>query len=130
MYVLSYTWYTVWYTMAVSQISIQGSNHLFYNNLYIFFPSLLLCLVSKSDITVIKLKASEEKKNTALQKVVKFLDKMAAQDQKKARRHRLANKVDLICFCIYLTVLIVYAVVILYFSFGSRCEINQLDFWS
>uniref|UniRef100_A0A8C7VEE8 Neurotransmitter-gated ion-channel ligand-binding domain-containing protein n=1 Tax=Oncorhynchus mykiss TaxID=8022 RepID=A0A8C7VEE8_ONCMY len=84
--------------------------------------------VSKSDITVIKLKASEEKKNTALQKVVKFLDKMAAQDQKKARRHRLANKVDLICFCIYLTVLIVYAVVILYFSFGSSCEINHLEF--
>eukprot|EP00063_Salmo_salar_P083192 XP_014058027.1 PREDICTED: 5-hydroxytryptamine receptor 3A-like [Salmo salar] len=79
---------------------------------------------SKSDI-----KASEDE-NTALQKVVKFLNKMAAQDQTKAIHHRFANKVDLICFCIYLTVLIVYAVVILYFSFGSRCEINQLDFWS
>ncbi|XP_055752770.1 5-hydroxytryptamine receptor 3A-like [Salvelinus fontinalis] len=86
--------------------------------------------VSKSDITVIKLKASEEEKmNTPLQKVVKFLNKMAAQDQKKARRHRFANKVDLICFFIYLTVLIVYAVVILYFSFGSSCEINHLEFW-
>uniref|UniRef100_A0A8C7J6P8 5-hydroxytryptamine receptor 3A-like n=2 Tax=Oncorhynchus kisutch TaxID=8019 RepID=A0A8C7J6P8_ONCKI len=80
---------------------------------------------SKSDI-----KASEEEKNTALQKVVKFLNKMAAQDQKNAIHHRFANKVDLICFCIYLTVLIVYAVVILYFSFGSQCKINQLDFWS
>ncbi|XP_064815067.1 5-hydroxytryptamine receptor 3A-like isoform X1 [Oncorhynchus masou masou] len=80
---------------------------------------------SKSDINV-----SEEEKNTALQKVVKFLNKMAAQDQKNAIHHRFANKVDLICFCIYLTVLIVYAVVILYFSFGSRCKINQLDFWS
>ncbi|KAM9471644.1 5-hydroxytryptamine receptor 3A-like isoform 2-T2 [Salvelinus alpinus] len=85
---------------------------------------------SKSDITVIKLKASEEEKmNTHLQKVVKFLNKMAAQDQKKARRHRFANKVDLICFCIYLTVLIVYTVIILFFSFGSRCEINHLEFW-
>ncbi|XP_042172784.1 5-hydroxytryptamine receptor 3A-like isoform X1 [Oncorhynchus tshawytscha] len=80
---------------------------------------------SKSDI-----KASAEEKNTALQKVVKFLNKMAAQDQKNAIHHRFANKVDLICFCIYLTILIVYAVVILYFSFGSQCKINQLDFWS
>eukprot|EP00063_Salmo_salar_P075151 XP_014049986.1 PREDICTED: zinc-activated ligand-gated ion channel-like [Salmo salar] len=78
---------------------------------------------SKSDI-----KASEEE-NTALQKVVKFLNKMAAQDQKKVRRHRFANKVDLICFCIYLTVLIIYSFIILCFSFGSRCEIDHLEFW-
>ncbi|CAB1350088.1 unnamed protein product [Coregonus sp. 'balchen'] len=81
------------------------------------------------DITVIKLKASEEEKNSPLQKVVKFLNKMAAQDQKEVRHHRFANKVDLICFCIYLTILIVYTAAILYFSFGSRCEINQLEFW-
>ncbi|XP_045061060.1 5-hydroxytryptamine receptor 3A-like [Coregonus clupeaformis] len=84
---------------------------------------------SRPDITVIKLKASEEEKNSPLQKVVKFLNKMAAQDQKEVRHHRFANKVDLICFCIYLTILIVYTVAILYFSFGSRCEINQLEFW-
>ncbi|XP_014049992.1 5-hydroxytryptamine receptor 3A [Salmo salar] len=84
---------------------------------------------SKSGITVIKLNASEEE-NTPFQEVVKFLNKMAAQDQKKARRHRFANKVDLICFCIYLTVLIIYSFIILCFSFGSRCEIDQLDFWS
>ncbi|CAB1350093.1 unnamed protein product [Coregonus sp. 'balchen'] len=84
---------------------------------------------SRPDITVIKLKASEEEKNSPLQKVVKFLNKMAAQDQKRVRHHRFANKVDLICFCIYLTILIVYTVAILYFSFGSRCEINQLEFW-
>ncbi|CAB1350086.1 unnamed protein product, partial [Coregonus sp. 'balchen'] len=84
---------------------------------------------SRPDITVIKLKASEEEKNSPLQKVVKFLNKMAAQDQKKVRHHRFANKVDLICFCIYLTILIVYTAVISYFSFGSRCEIDHLEFW-
>ncbi|XP_036795118.1 5-hydroxytryptamine receptor 3A-like isoform X1 [Oncorhynchus mykiss] len=91
------------------------------------------CSLSKSKDSLLKdtdnEDASEEEKNTALQKVVKFLNKMAAQDHKNALHHRFANKVDLICFCIYLTVLIVYAVVILFFSFGSQCEINHLEFW-
>ncbi|CDR00778.1 unnamed protein product [Oncorhynchus mykiss] len=91
------------------------------------------CSLSKSKDSLLKdtdnEEASEEEKNTALQKVVKFLNKMAAQDHKNALHHRFANKVDLVCFCIYLTVLIVYSFIILFFSFGSQCEINHLEFW-
>ncbi|KAL0993496.1 hypothetical protein UPYG_G00108800 [Umbra pygmaea] len=84
---------------------------------------------SKSDISFIKLKASKEEKKIPFQKVVKILEEMGTKDQETARSHNFANKVDMICFCIYITILIVYAAAILYLFFDVPCQVNHLQFW-
>ncbi|XP_034151067.1 zinc-activated ligand-gated ion channel-like isoform X2 [Esox lucius] len=77
----------------------------------------------------LKLEASEKEENTTLQKVVKFLDKMAAEDQKKVRHSSFASKLDLICFCTQLIISIVYTIAVSYLYFGPQCIIDPLDFW-
>ncbi|KAL0993497.1 hypothetical protein UPYG_G00108810 [Umbra pygmaea] len=76
-----------------------------------------------------ELKASEVE-YTPLQMVVKYLEEKHAEEQKKARHYSFANKLDFICFWIYLLILIVYTATILYLFFGRVCSIDHLDFWN
>ncbi|KAJ7989802.1 hypothetical protein DPEC_G00308280 [Dallia pectoralis] len=83
---------------------------------------------SKSE-AVFKLKALEEDENSTLEKVVKFLEKMSAEDQNKAKRSRFVDKVDAICFSVHFIILSVYTIVISSYFLASNCVINHLDFW-
>ncbi|XP_034151068.1 zinc-activated ligand-gated ion channel-like [Esox lucius] len=84
----------------------------------------------ETNISVIEMKDSKKRKNKPLQKLLKLLKNISAEDDKAARNHCFANKVDMICLCIYLIILIVYTAVMAYYYFGSPCKIDPLGFWN
>ncbi|XP_061079411.1 5-hydroxytryptamine receptor 3A-like isoform X2 [Conger conger] len=66
--------------------------------------------------------------DTALQRMANYLEGLAKQDQLAHSRKSLANKVDKVCFWIYVLCSIVYASVMLYMFKYYVCAVDNLDF--
>ncbi|XP_015211924.2 5-hydroxytryptamine receptor 3A-like [Lepisosteus oculatus] len=66
--------------------------------------------------------------NRSLQRIVKVLENMQEKEQDTQNSKCFANKVDKICFFVYLGSFILYVVVMLYFICDVPCEINHFDF--
>ncbi|XP_064171378.1 5-hydroxytryptamine receptor 3A-like [Anguilla rostrata] len=66
--------------------------------------------------------------DAALQRVAEYLEGVTAQDRLAHSRKTLANKLDKICFWIYVLFYIVYAMVMAYMSNYYMCAVDNLEF--
>lgn len=82
---------------------------------------------SKTDISVIHLQAEEQTK--MLLKVVNFLEDLNAKELVNQKCQDLANKLDKICFWVYVCVCIIYFSIMTYMIINYPCEVNHFDFW-
>ncbi|XP_029914380.1 5-hydroxytryptamine receptor 3A-like [Myripristis murdjan] len=82
---------------------------------------------SKTDISVIHLQAEEQTK--MLLKVVNFLEDLNAKELENQKCQDLANKLDKICFWLYVCVCMIYFSTMTYMIINYQCEVNHFDFW-
>ncbi|KAJ8345901.1 hypothetical protein SKAU_G00300940 [Synaphobranchus kaupii] len=65
---------------------------------------------------------------TALQRMVDYLERVTTQDRLAHQRKSFANKLDNVCFWIYVLFYIVYSMVMLYMIKYYMCVVDNLEF--
>ncbi|XP_051573403.1 5-hydroxytryptamine receptor 3A-like [Myxocyprinus asiaticus] len=64
-----------------------------------------------------------------LQKIVFFLEDMDKGDDNKESNMAFAYFMDKCCFCFFLIIYIIYAIILICVTQADICKVNNLDFW-
>ncbi|XP_055039579.2 5-hydroxytryptamine receptor 3A [Misgurnus anguillicaudatus] len=65
----------------------------------------------------------------SLQKIVKFLEKMDKDDNDTDSTAAFSYRVDKCCFLFFLTIYILYIIILICITRTDICKVNNLDFW-
>ncbi|XP_051987697.1 5-hydroxytryptamine receptor 3A-like [Xyrauchen texanus] len=99
--------------------------------------SILPCSCSKvhpSNSTKTQNESLDQEKDTGseislLQKIVNVLEDMGKGDDEKERNMAFAYLMDKFCFGFFVSVYIIYAIIIIGITRTDICKVNNLDFW-